>query len=64
MAIPPENIQKMFEHPGSPTIPDELVMQVLYQIGVRSVEQPISGLQKIDALTNDGLIGQVWTSTS
>ena len=38
MAIPPEDIQKVFEYPGSPAIQNELWRQLLYQTVVPSVE--------------------------
>lgn len=38
IAISPEEVQELFEHPGSPEIRNELMMRLLYQTGVRSVE--------------------------
>lgn len=38
VAFPPEHVQKIFERPGSPAIWIELVMRLLDQTGVRSVE--------------------------
>lgn len=48
VAIPPEDVQKIFEHPGSPAIRNELVMRLLYQTGVRSVELCNIRLSDID----------------
>lgn len=48
VAIPPEDVQKIFEHPGSPAIRNELVMRLLYQTGVRAVELCNIRLSDID----------------
>jgi integrase/recombinase XerD len=48
IAIPPEDIQQIFEHPGSPAIRNELLLRLLYQTGVRSVELANVRLRDID----------------
>ena len=46
--IPPEDVQKIFEHPASPAIRNELVIRLLYQTDVRSVELANIELADID----------------
>lgn len=48
VAIPPEDVQKLFEHPGSPAIRNELMTRLLYQTGVRSVELSNVRISDID----------------
>lgn len=48
VAITPEDVQKIFEHPGSPAIRNELLLRLLYQTGVRSVEMANVRLSDID----------------
>ena len=48
VAIPPEDIQKIFEHPGSPAIRNELILRLLYQTGLRSIELASVRLRDID----------------
>jgi hypothetical protein len=48
VAIQPKDIQKIFEHPGLPAVLIELVMRLLYQTGVQSVELATIRLRTID----------------
>ncbi|ELZ41380.1 site-specific tyrosine recombinase [Halorubrum saccharovorum DSM 1137] len=48
VAISPEDVQKIFEKPGTPAIRNELLLRLLYQTGVRSVELANVRLQDID----------------
>lgn len=48
VAISPDDIQKIFEHSGTPAIRNELLLRLLYQTGVRSVELANVRLQDID----------------
>jgi integrase len=48
VAIPHEDVKNISEHPSSPAIWNELVMQLLYQTGLRSVELAKIRLGDID----------------
>jgi integrase/recombinase XerD len=48
VAISPEDVQEIFENPGTPAIRNELLLRLLYQTGVRSVELANVRLQDID----------------
>lgn len=48
VAISPEKIQTLFEHPGTPAKRNELILRLLYQTGVRSVELSNISISNID----------------
>ncbi|MGB9963264.1 tyrosine-type recombinase/integrase [Halobacterium sp. MBLA0001] len=48
MAIPHEDVQKIFEYLRSPAIRNELLIRLLYQTGVQSVELANIRLADID----------------
>jgi integrase/recombinase XerD len=48
IALKPETVQRIAEHPGSPRVRNELIIRLLWQTGVRSVELANVTLDDID----------------